>query len=72
MTSRWNLPGHEYHGKVPVRTLASAADLGAIGAADRVVLEAEERRNMATYVEALRELCRVARAEAMREREGAA
>jgi hypothetical protein len=48
------------------RVLPPDADLAAIGAADRAVLEAEERRDMPAYVEALRELCRTARREARR------
>jgi len=54
------------------RILPTDAYLEAVGAADRVVLEAEERQDLPAYEEALRELCRTARAEAMREKEGAA
>jgi hypothetical protein len=43
-----------------------------IGAADMAVLETKEREDMDAHVEALRGLCRTARAEAMRQREGAA
>jgi hypothetical protein len=52
--------------------LPTDAYLEAVGAADRAVLEAEERQDLPAYEEALRELCRTARAEAMREKEGAA
>jgi hypothetical protein len=42
------------------------ADLEPLGKVDRVVLEAQERGDWPRYVEALRELCRVARREAQR------
>lgn len=41
-------------------------DLELLGVADRAVLEAQERADWPRYVEALRELCRVARREAQR------
>lgn len=44
----------------------------AIGAADMAVLETKEREDMDAHVEALRGLCRTARAEAMRQLEGTA
>ena len=42
------------------------APLEPLGVADRAVLEAQERADWPRYVEALRELCRVARREAQR------
>jgi hypothetical protein len=42
------------------------ADLEPLGRADRAVLEAQERGDWDAYVEALRELCRVAKREAQR------
>jgi len=48
------------------RILPPDADLEALGAADRAVLEAEEDRDLDAHTEALRELCRVARREAQR------
>jgi hypothetical protein len=54
------------------RVLPFDADLEALGAADRVVLEVEEHKDMEAYEDALRELMRTARAQAMRERAGAA
>jgi hypothetical protein len=48
------------------RVLPPDADYAPIGASDRAVLEAEERRDMEGYVEALRALCRAARNEARR------
>jgi hypothetical protein len=44
------------------------ADLEPLGVADRAVLEAQERGDWSGYVEALRDLCRVARREAQRRR----
>lgn len=44
------------------------ADLEVVGGADRRVLEAEKVRNMEAFVDTLRELTRVARAGAIRER----
>jgi hypothetical protein len=41
-------------------------DLVPLGIADRRVMEAQERDDWTGYVEALRELCRVARREAQR------
>ncbi len=48
------------------RTYPPDADLEPLGIADRRVLEAQERGDWDGYVEALRELCRVARREAQR------
>jgi hypothetical protein len=48
------------------RTYPPDADLEPLGVADRAVLEAQERGDWPRYVEALRELCRVARREAQR------
>jgi hypothetical protein len=48
------------------RVLPPDAALEPIGEADRAVLDAEERHDLAAYEEALRALCRTARAEARR------
>lgn len=48
------------------RTYQPDADLEPLGAADRAVLEAQNRRDWPGYVEALRELMRTARREAQR------
>jgi hypothetical protein len=48
------------------RTYPRDADLEPIGKVDRVVLEAQERGDWPRYVEALRELMRTAKREAMR------
>jgi hypothetical protein len=50
------------------RTYPKDADLKPLGVADRAVLEAQERGDWSGYVEALRDLCRVARREAQRRR----
>ena len=54
------------------RVLPADANLEAIGRADSAVLEAEEAGDWRGYVEALRELCRTARREAIRRRGRAA
>ena len=54
------------------RVLPFDVDREALGAADRIVLEAEEHKDMEAYEDALLELMRTARVEAMRERAGAA
>jgi len=54
------------------RVLPLDADLEAIGAADRRVLEAEERHDWPALEDALRELCKTARREAARVKAGAA
>jgi hypothetical protein len=48
------------------------APLEPLGEADRAVLEAEEARDWPAYIEALRELCRTARREAIKRRGRAA
>jgi hypothetical protein len=48
------------------KALPPDATLEAIGEADRIVLDVEERHNLAGYEEALRALCRTARTEARR------
>jgi hypothetical protein len=50
------------------RTYPPDADLEPLGRVDRVVLEAQERGDWPSYVEALRELMRTARREAQRVR----
>jgi hypothetical protein len=50
------------------RTYPLDAPLEPLGAADRAVLEAQERRDWPRYVEALREFMRAARREAQRRR----
>ncbi len=58
--------------KYVARTFPPDAPLEPLGRADAAVVEAEEREDWLAYEEALRELCRVARREAMRRRAGAA
>ena len=48
------------------RVVPPDATLEAIGEADTAVLDAEEGQDLPAYEEALRELCRTARAEARR------
>ena len=48
------------------RALPPDATLEAIGRADRAVLDAEAAQDLPTYEEALRDLCKAARAEARR------
>jgi hypothetical protein len=48
------------------RTYPLDADLEPLGKVDQVVLEAQEQGDWPRYVEALRELCRVARRGAQR------
>jgi hypothetical protein len=49
-----------------VRTYPTGAPLEALGRADWVVLETQERCDWSAYEEALQELCRVARRAAIR------
>jgi hypothetical protein len=53
------------------RTYPRDAPLEPLGVADRAVLEAQERFDWSSYVEALRELMRTARREAQRRRAAA-
>jgi hypothetical protein len=48
------------------RTYPLDADLEPLGVADRAVLEAQERGDWPGYLEALREMCRVAKREAIK------
>jgi hypothetical protein len=57
---------YTYVARVVPQDATPNATLEAIGRADRRVLDAEERQDFPAYEEALRELCRTARAEARR------
>jgi hypothetical protein len=54
------------------RVCPSDAPLEPLGRADKAVLEAQERGDWLAYEEALRELCRVAKREALARRRRAA
>jgi hypothetical protein len=54
------------------RTYPEGAPLEPLGIADRAVLEAQERGDWDAYVEALRQLMRVAEQEAIRRRRSSA
>jgi hypothetical protein len=58
--------------KYVARTFPPDASLEPLGRADVAVLDAQEATDWQAYEEALRELCRVAKREAMRRRAGAA
>jgi len=66
----WDLACKSY--SYLARVLPFYADLGVVRGAGRRVLEAEKVRELEAFVDNLRELTRVARAGAMRERAGAA